>query len=210
MKLKKNDTQLFLFQKNTQHWPWEDKDLPRVIANLEFERFVKDNKLNTCQKGLAINGIDPEWVYINAKNIIQIDYLDNPSVFDLHILDLPEKDFDYVLCCQTIEHVYNPLMCLKNIYAHMCKGGVLYINAPGDTIPHDTPIHFYTGFTPIGLAVLLKLAGFQILHIGSWGNKEYLSKMHLSNSWPDYKQFTVEKNNDFECTPAIVWAFARK
>jgi SAM-dependent methyltransferase len=196
-------------EKNESFWPWEGKDFPRVISILEFERFVVSNKI-VPKKGLAINGIDPEWHYLAPKQLVQIDYLADPITYDLHSLNLPEKDFDFVICCQTLEHVYDPIRCLKNIYAHMNEGGILYVNVPGNSIPHDTPIHFYTGFTSAGIGAIAKMAGFKILSIGQWGNLEYLRIMHQTSDWPDYRAFKEPILNDFNCIPAIVWIFACK
>ena len=47
-------------EKNIRNWKWEGKDFPRVIALLEFEKFINGHNL-ASNKGLALNGIDPEW-----------------------------------------------------------------------------------------------------------------------------------------------------
>jgi len=195
--------------KNNTFWPWEGKGFPRVIALLEFERFVTETKLS-CKKGLAINGLDPEWHYLAAQEIVQIAYSKDPNKYDLHILNLPEKDFDFVMVNQTFEHVYDPIRCLENIYKHMRPGGILYFNVPANTIPHDTPFHHYNGFTAVGIGAIARAAGFKILRIGQWGNSGYLQEMHKTNRWPDYRQFTSPGINDMKCCAAIVWIFAIK
>ncbi len=194
--------------KNNLPWRWEGKDLPRIFALLEFERFIVKNKIH-CNKGLAINGLDPEWNYLPYKKIVQIEYADNPEKYDLHTLNLSQKDFDFVIVNQTLEHVYDPIRCLENIYNHMAPGGFLYLNVPANGIPHATPWHYYTGYTPVGLGAIVKAAGFEILSIGQWGNLEYLKKMFDTNSWPDYLQFTNPGLNDMDC-PVIAWIFAVK
>lgn len=194
--------------KNNTPWKWEGKDFPRVIAILEFERYIKENNIS-CEKGLAINGRDPEWYYLSAKNIAEANYLENPQNFNLYTLDLYENDFDFVMVNQTLEHIYDPIRVLKNIYKHMKPGGILYLNVPANNIPHDTPIHFYTGYTPVGIGAVVKSAGFKILSIGQWGNLEYLKKMFESQDWPDYRQLKNPGLNDFNC-PVITWIFATK
>ena len=194
--------------KNNSSWRWEGKDLPRIFALLEFDRFVSMHHIS-CNKGLAINGLDPEWNYLPHKKIVQIEYTDDPKKYDLHILDLPEKNFDFVMVNQTLEHVYDPIRCLKNIYNHMVFRGILYLSVPANNIPHATPFHHYTGFTPVGLGAAVKAAGFKILSIGQWGNLEYLKKMFDTHSWPDYRQFKNPVINDMDC-PVITWIFATK
>lgn len=197
-----------LHKNNLSSYPWEGKDLPRVFALLEFERFIVMHQIR-CNKGLAINGLDPEWNYLPYKNVVQTQYLDNPEKYDLHVLNLDEKDFDFVMVNQTLEHVWDPIRCLEKLYDHMVKGGILYLNVPANNIPHSTPWHYYTGFTPVGLGALVRAAGFKILSIGQWGNVEYLKKMFDTNSWPDYRQFKNPGVNDIDC-PCITWIFAIK
>ncbi len=195
--------------KNTLPWRWEGKDLPRVFALLEFERFVTQSRL-TSNNALAINGInDPEWFYLPHQKLTEWNYETNNLKYDLHSVDLDEKDFDFVIVNQVLEHVYDPIRCLKNVYKHMSLGGILYLNVPANSIPHSVPYHFYTGFTPIGLAVMLKLAGFDILSVGQWGNLEYLNAVNSSHSWPDYTPFKNPGLNDTG-NPVITWAFAIK
>ena len=184
------------------------RDFARVIAVLEFENFVTSNNIS-AHKGLAINGTDPEWSYLPECAITSIDYEKDPVNYDLHTLNLPEKDFDFVMVNQTLEHVYDPICCLKNIYDHMVPGGILYLNVPANNIPHSTPFHYYTGYTPTGLGAVVQAAGFEILSIGQWGNLEYLKKMFETNDWPDYRALQNPGKNDINC-PIITWIFAKK
>jgi len=196
-------------QKNNISWRWEGKDFPRVIAVLEFERFVNENKLSSI-KSLAINsGNDPEWFYLPTLNVIKLNYESDEKPWDLHTLDIPEKDFDFIMVNQTLEHVYDPIRCLKNIYNHMKSGGILYLNVPANSIPHALPFHYYTGYTSVGLGAIVRAAGFNILSIGQWGNLEYLKKMFESNDWPDYRKLQNPGINDINY-PVIVWIFAVK
>jgi SAM-dependent methyltransferase len=197
-------------EKNLQFWSWENKDFPRVIALLEFEKFIKERNI-ISKNALAINGEnDPEWHYLQTEKITPINYIDNPSNFDLNNLILDRNDFDFAMCNQTLEHVYDPITCLENIYKYMKKGGIIYLNMPGNSIPHDTPIHFYTGFTAAGVGAIVQAAGFKILSIGHWGNQEYCEKSHKESRWPDYKELQSQGLNDIHRTPDIVWVFAIK
>lgn len=200
-------------EKNNTIWRWEGKDLPRVIAVLEFERFVNEHKISS-EKALFIDSDnDPEEAYLSYKNSRRVKYEDDPINHDLHTLNLSEKDFDFVMLNQVLEHVYDPIRCLQNAHKHMKSGGVLYLNAPANNIPHSTPFHYYTGFTATGLGAMLQAAGFKLLSIGQWGNQAYLKLLFSNNNWPDYREVAaLEPNpgiNDFNC-PIIVWAFAQK
>lgn len=200
-------------EKNNKNWRWEGKDFPRIVAVLEFERFIKEHAIS-AEKALFVDSFnDPEEEFLTCKSKKAIHYEEDPINHDLHRLNLPEKDFDFVMLNQVLEHVYDPIRCLQNVHKHMNPSGILYLNAPANNIPHSTPFHYYTGFTATGLGAILQAAGFKILSIGQWGNAAYLKLLFSKNSWPDYRELAqIEPNpgiNDFNC-PIIVWAFAQK
>lgn len=191
---------------------WKDRDFPRLISTFEFREYVKNNPFK-IKKGLVINGrFDPELEYIDCKDLVHISYPDDPKIFDLHLLDYTEKNFDFVMLNQTLEHVYNPLQCLENVGKHMKSGGILFVNVPTINKLHEMPYNYYTGITPVGLGVILRSAGFDILHIGQWGNRVYLKKLFSQETWPSLRDMNKEKNpgrNEYDF-PVITWAFARK
>lgn len=197
------------FQFNNKNWKWEDKDFSRIISLLEFREYMTElNK--TFDAVLSFNGQnDPEYEYIKYNSSYNYNYESNPEKYDLHNLELNRNDFDFVMINQTIEHLYNPILAIKNVFNHMRSGGVFYANVPVNNIPHSTPFHYYTGITPVGLGTIIKLAGFDILKIGQWGNKIYLKQMFDNNSWPTYSYTNNPGYNDIDC-PIITWCFAIK
>ena len=195
--------------KNNKNWKWEGKDFPRVISLLEFERYVKKYDFQ-IEKLLLFNGYDePETEYLEGryKQILNINYGDNPEKYNLHNLQINHDNFDFVSLNQTLEHVYNPYTCLTNIKKYMTKGGYLYINVPACNVPHSEPFHFYTGYTPMGLAALAHETGYEILEMGQWGNKEYLGRLFGITGqrwWADYTMLENPGINEIE-NPVITW-----
>jgi len=212
--IKPNDTREYVsryvplpLHLNNKKWKWEKKDFPRVIALLEFRKYILGWN-RTFDNVLSFNGGgDPEYEYLKYKKCFDYDYSKNIK-YDLHCLDLEKRDFDFVMINQTIEHLYDPVLAIKNIYSHMRSGGVFYANVPVDNVPHSTPFHFYTGITPVGLGVMVRLAGFDILSIGQWGNRIYFKQMY-DKLWSDYTYASNPGYNDFSC-PLITWCFAIK
>ena len=192
-----------------KNWSWENKDFPRVIALLEFKRFIENNKL-FFDKVLTLNGDnDPEYEHLQYKEKVNYNYTSDKINYDLHNLNLPQKDFDFMMTNQTLEHVYDPVKVVKNIYNHLRNKGIVYMNLPAVNIPHSTPFHHFTGITPVGLGCIFKTAGFDILDIGFWGNVNYHNYIfNNKNSWPDYR-IIKDYRNDIE-RPAITWIFAQK
>jgi SAM-dependent methyltransferase len=194
--------------RESNRWRWLGKDLPRVISILEFQEYMGNNNL-LFNDVLSMNGdSDPEYEYLNYKNTHSYYYLDDIVNYDMHNLNLGKKDFDFFMCNQTIEHLYDPCLALRNVYDHLKPGGILYINVPSFSMAHDTPHHHYTGLTPTGLGCVVRQAGFEILDIGFWGNTEYINYMMVNNDWPDYTKinnYCSEINKE-----AISWIFAKK
>jgi len=198
--------------KNNKRWRWEGKDFPRVISLLEFERLVEKYNFQ-IENLLVFNGLeDPELDYLEGrvKKIYNVEYDKNPEKGDLHALDLPIKDVDFVLINQTLEHIYNPQQCFKNILKHMKTGGFLYTNVPACNVPHSEPYHYFTGYTPMGLAATAYQSGLKILEIGQWGNLEYLIKLWTRNpGWSDYAQLSNPGLNEIH-NPVITWGLFQK
>ena len=198
--------------KNNKKWKWEGKDFPRVISLLEFERYI-DKYQFQINDLLVFNGKDdPELEYLDGriKNIHCYNYEDDINNHDLHSLSLDKKDFDFVCLNQTLEHVYNPYQCLKNIQDHIKVGGYLYMNVPACNAPHSEPFHYYTGYTPMGLVALTHQLGFKILEVGQWGNEEYMVKLWTRRpGWSDYSELTNPGLNETQ-NPVITWILLQK
>jgi SAM-dependent methyltransferase len=197
--------------RNNKNWRWEGKDFPRVIALLEFERYIEKYNFQ-IEKLLMFNGIDPEVEFLGSrvKSIDCIEYEKDPTNNDIHSLNLPNKDYDFAMANQTFEHLYNPQQCLSNIKNHLKDGGYLYLNVPACNIPHSEPYHYFTGYTPMGLAVAAYQAGFKILEIGQWGNLDYMLKLWCRNpGWSDYTQLSTPGLNEIH-NPVITWGLFRK
>ena len=197
---------------NTLTWKWEGKDFPRVISLLEFKQYITKYNFDISNLLIFNNYGDPEieCLHNRIKSIHNINYEDNPIDNDLHSLNLAFREYDFVCLHQTLEHVYNPAQCLSNIRNHMKKDGYLYINVPACNAPHSEPYHYFTGFTPMGVAALCLQTGFTPLEVGQWGNEEYLVKLWTRNpGWSDYTQLSNPGLNEYH-NPVITWILAQK
>lgn len=176
---------------NNKKWKWEGKDFPRVPCVLDFSEWINKYNLSTVDSLLSTCTSDPELEYITSNNIEYLPY--NNGKGDFHTLDLKKK-FDFILFNQTIEHLYNPFISMSNLYNHLNDGGHMFTSMPTINIPHMVPFHF-NGYTPIGLCMLMKSVGFEILELGFWGNYEYISKLFKNQNWPSYEEL-IDKNGN--------------
>jgi SAM-dependent methyltransferase len=64
-------------------------------------------------RGVGVNFLQP-----CAKNIVASGFA--ACVGNIEALPFPDKTFDYVICCETLEHVCNPIHTLNEL-ARVCK-----------------------------------------------------------------------------------------
>lgn len=188
------------------NYNWDNYDFPRNWCILDFKEWINKHKIySSCLATTCLT--DPELEFIHSDSQTYIPYPPN----DLHkIGDTFQDKFDFFLFNQTLEHLYNPFLAVKNIHTSMKQGGYVFTSVPTLNIPHMVPYHF-NGFTPMGLAALFAANGFEILEIGQWGNFEYIQKLWSTHSWPSYKELQNhniiknERDNVCQC-----WILARK
>jgi hypothetical protein len=190
-----------------QYYKWDTRDYSRVRTILDFKDWIE--KYNIISENLAYTyDDDPEMKLLKYSNSKLIEYNASDFSGDLHDISDVEK-YDFFLFNQTLEHLYNPFMAVKNIYNSLVKGGYVFTSVPTINIPHSMPIHF-NGFTPIGLTMLFKSCGFEVLEVGQWGNYEYITKLFSNHQWPGYKDLSEcgiknEDRNVVNC-----WILAKK
>ena len=72
-------------EKNNKNWKWEGKDFPRVVAVLEFEKFITENSLS-FDKALCITGMDdPEYEYVTCKEKVSVQQ-PHPHPYPGHVI----------------------------------------------------------------------------------------------------------------------------
>ena len=188
------------------NYNWGNYDFPRNWCILDFKEWVEKYNIKSKCLGVTCQS-DPEIEFIQSDEIIHLPY----PPYDLHTIGDDIKDkFDFFIFNQTLEHLYNPFLAVSSIHKTLKSGGFVFTSVPTLNIPHMVPYHF-NGFTPMGLAMLFIVNGFEILEIGQWGNLEYINKLWTTHVWPGYNQLqknnrvTNERNNVCQC-----WILARK
>jgi len=191
-------------------WDWDGKDYARVPCVLDFKEWVEKYGLKEPNHLLYTDDVDPELEYLSPKNKTLALYNFQNNSNDLHLLDLENKDFDFILFSQTFEHLYNPYLALENIVKHLRPGGCLFTSVPTKSIPHMVPFYFWT-MSKMGLCALLHSFNLEILEVGEWGNYDYVANMEASLSWPDHRQLIKDGKilNDPN-RPCQTWVLARK
>jgi len=95
------------------------------------------------------------------------------------ITSIPELDssFDAILCTEVIEHISNPIACLKEFSRLLKPGGYLILTAPFSSLTHFAPHFYYSGFSRYFYEKELADSGFKILKLIPNGNYfDYLAQ----------------------------------
>jgi len=189
------------------YYKWDTRDYTRVRTILDFKDWIE--KYNIISENLAYTyDDDPEIKLLKYSNSKLIEYNTSDFSGDLHEINDIEK-YDFFLFNQTLEHLYNPFIAVKNIYNSLVKGGYVFTSVPTINIPHSMPIYF-NGFTPIGLTMLFKSCGFEVLEVGQWGNYEYITKLFSNHQWPGYKDLSEYGIKNEERNVVNCWILAKK
>lgn len=84
-------------------------------------------------------------------------------------IPLPGNTIDTILSSQMLEHVVNPLDCLKEMIRVLKPGGSLIITIPQSNEMHSEPDDYWR-FTKFGIVFLLEQAGFKVETVLQRGN----------------------------------------
>ena len=184
-----------------------------ITATLERYKDVRAFQTHKGDYARLLYMPELELQFLRPRRIFHLLYKDGSG--DLHYpIQLPHA-VDFVLLGQTLEHVYNPFVCLKNVYDALRPGGHVFISVPYYNMLHMTPFHFYH-YSPSGLATLLEYSGFTVLEMGQFGNKDYvnhiLTKTVGTGAWPSVDDLRQD-DGTIENEPGSVsqvWALAVK
>jgi len=154
------------------------------------EKFLNyfDYGAKTCDLGCGYRRFDQRIVNLD---ITLSEYVD--IVGDAHILPFADETFDGIICTSVLEHVWNPVKVVNEIYRILKKGGKIYIEVPFLYPYHpvtETDMD-YQRYTEAGLLNLFK--DFKPLELGVSGGpnvvlivflRQYFSE--LFNFWHNH------------------------
>ena len=125
---------------------------------------------------------------------------------------LPEEFYDPALIGQTHEHLYNPFLAMSRLFRKMAPGGYVFASTPQMNRPHSTPVHFFH-YTPMGLAICMLQAGFEVLESEQFGSFDYEWIVLQEHRWPDYLELAKAGNGTIvnsSTNPDQTWVLVRK
>jgi SAM-dependent methyltransferase len=123
-----------------------------------------------------------ERVGFASWTVVEPDAADLPVVDDPRVctmvgdgcaLDLPDASFDTVLSIQVLEHVFEPIRMMQELYRVTKPGGTLVVMAPQTANIHHVP-HHYQNFTRYWLEAAAERLDAEVLSYqpmgGAWSS----------------------------------------
>jgi len=97
---------------------------------------------------------------IKQNNTTEYGKIDYES--DITSIPVPDQSFDVILCTEVLEHVPEPIEALREMARILRRNGRLLITAPLGSGLHQTPYHYYGGYTPQWYQHFLPKFGLQV------------------------------------------------
>ena len=103
--------------------------------------------------------------YEGFRNNKEGQYGEIDHISDITEIPVPDKSYDVVLCTEVLEHVPEPITALQEMARILKPHGRLLITAPLGSGLHQTPYHFYGGFTPDWYRHFCPKSGLSVIEI---------------------------------------------
>lgn len=171
----------------------------RYVSNIETKKLIQ----NLDYKNLDVLEISGKhWQKFNFRSYVNVTYPE----FDVTVTNENlYNTYDLIVADQVFEHVRNPFKGVENIFSMLRPNGYFLISTPFFLKLHGCPEDYWR-WTPSGLSAMLEDAGFRIVNLGSWGNKDCI--IGNLDEWKDfYPGLNLENESDF---PVIVWCLGQK
>lgn len=175
-----------------------DKNVLDIACGVGYGSVEVLEGLAASYTGVDINQSLINYANENYASIRTHFYINN-------ILTFKEDKFDIILCFETIEHIPEYLVALRNLYSLLNTNGTLFISSPNRIVTSpdsskmsDRPANEFHSqeFTPSELKDVLKSIGFTVKGIYGqrqriWIPVKYLRLRYNKYFKPDYRKSSV-------------------
>ena len=175
--------------------------LRSISLELFESNFAKITETNNIEKVLIVGGDsnEPE-LKIVSRTCSKIFFINLHSNVELeeyiqHDMNtsFQKKEykgfFDFIICNQVLEHVFDLNQALMNMRYLIRKNGFIWLTFPASNFYHNSPEFFSSGYTIEKLHRLGKKIGFRSIFSQTLCNQREYFYRHLLNLWPTKKMF---------------------
>ena len=178
-------------------------DWCRIVMNQETRNLISNLDVANMD-ALEIWG--RSWKKIPWKSYVTKHYPE----FNLCIDPKEESLYDIILSEQVFEHIQFPYKGIRTVWKLLKPGGYFLSTTPLLLKVHGSPNDAdFWRWTPKGKQLFFEDARFEVITVGSWGNKECVKAYLNFETLPPYDPDTCPLHNEPD-SPIMVWILGRK
>ena len=120
-------------------------------------------------------------------------------VGDIWDINVPDGEFDAVLCTEVFEHIPYPIETVKELSRVLKPGGILILTAPSNCLRHFDPYFFSSGFSDRWFERILPENQLAIHSLEPVGDYYSWLKVEL------FRTMSQKWSSSFWLLPALIW-----
>tara|TARA_X000000368_G_C23055286_1_gene723560 strand:+ start:4256 stop:5032 length:777 start_codon:yes stop_codon:yes gene_type:complete len=122
--------------------------------------------------------------------------------------DLPEFNFDLVLCGQVLEHIWNISNFVENISKVLSKETFVFVHCPKSNIHHGHT-YYSSGYSKEFLEKIFSIENISIIESGELGTPRLYTSTHLVKDWLNTDEINNGKIN-YRTWYSFLWNLKNK
>jgi hypothetical protein len=175
-------------------------NFPRVVQLATLNFYLESNSLTSFDSVAVVSGsLDEPELNLFKYNKIKTFNFSEDRQYDLDNSwdksNIP--GYDFVICNQVLEHVFNPHQAFKNLISITNSGGYIFVSIPTINRVHGEPYFYSSGYHSRFLTRLGVENNLKILDQREWGSVKYL--LHtVSGYWPTFNTLKKGVHNRYD------------
>jgi ubiquinone/menaquinone biosynthesis C-methylase UbiE len=134
-----------------------------------------------------------------AASTDQYEYGATDILGDIWDIDVPDEEFDAVLCTEVLEHIPYPIETIKELTRVLKPNGTLILTAPSNCLRHMDPYFFTSGFSDRWFERILTENELRIQSLDSVGDYYSWIKVEL------FRTSAKRPLSSVLLLPALLW-----
>jgi hypothetical protein len=174
----------------------------RILILEKFGELINKVQLNKKLNIAVVGGSEnePEIIFLKKLNYqleVKTFGIENNDFFlDLNKNDneIPDINFDLVLCGQVLEHVWNTNSFVNNLSLLVSENTFLFVHCPKSNIHHGHTF-YSSGYSEEFLLKIFSITDLNVFESGELGTPRLYTSIHLIKDWLNTEEIQNSKLN---------------